>query len=98
MRLELRDGFIREQTRGITAPPCFDARMDWVEFLVAAALAQKFGETSGPLVMVAGEPVRFNYAYDFCGDCTDDYRRKMAACSRCRPTHLKQQRPSEVAA
>lgn len=71
------------------APPCFSTRMQWVEYLRSAAAAQKQdrGEP-GPLVFEAGEPVRFNYAFSFCVDCSAQHSLAMSRVGKCRPDHL----------
>lgn len=72
------------------APPCFDSRMQWVEYLKSAAAAQKQdrGEP-GPLVFEAGQPVRFNHEFAFCVDCNAPHSLQMSRAGRCHPDFLR---------
>lgn len=72
------------------APPCFGARLLWVEFLTAAAEAQTSAGQPQVLILKAGQPVRFNFAFDWCVDCTAEYRAEMLRQKRCNPNHLRE--------
>lgn len=71
------------------APPCFDTRMGWIEYLKSAAAAQKTdrGEP-GPLILEPGQPVRFNYEFPFCCDCHAQHSLRMSRAGRCHPEYL----------
>lgn len=80
------------------APPCFPTRLGWLEYLVAAAQAQKPGMREcmrggpgedGPLVFEAGKPVRLNYELNFCADCLEPYRAEQRKRGKCNPDHLR---------
>jgi hypothetical protein len=68
-------------------PPCFSARDIWVEYLKSAAEETRSNHP-GPLVFTPGEPVRFNYSFNFCADCMKSHAFEMARQDRCRPSHL----------
>jgi hypothetical protein len=88
----------REHVRWLapTAPPCFADRLLWVEFLAAAAEAQNSQGEPVVLIFKAGEPVRFNHAFDWCTDCTNEYRTEMRRQGRCNPNHLREREPKET--
>lgn len=71
-----------------TAPPCFSARDQWLEYVQAAAVEQRAGHLPGPLVLVAGEPARFNPAFDLCAECDDRYAAHMGRQGKCKPRYL----------
>lgn len=71
------------------APPCFSARLQWVEFLAAAAEEQRDDGHTGPLRFEAGKAVGINKAWNFCADCDSTYRRAMSAAKKCVPNWLK---------
>lgn len=65
------------------APPCFESVLDWVEYLKAAAEAQKGAD--GPLVLKKGEAVGINRAFNFCEDCTKPFmnlNKKRGTCKQ----------------
>lgn len=70
------------------APPCFETRMQWQEYVAAAAEHQRPGHAPGPLLFEAGKPVRFNAAFSFCTDCTEPHEAQMKRAGRCSPRHL----------
>ncbi len=70
------------------APPCFASRDQWVEYVVVAAADQRPGRAPGPLLIVAGEPVRFNPKFSFCEECDDRHEGAMKAQGRCKPKYL----------
>lgn len=70
------------------APPCFSSRGQWVEYVQAAAIEQRAGHLPGPLVLVAGEPARFNPAFDICAECDDRHAAHMATKGKCKPRFL----------
>lgn len=70
-------------------PPCFADRLTWIEFLQTAADAARGKSLNGPIDMRFGEP-RFNYALDFCVDCSVKHAHAMQERGRCRPSHLRQ--------
>lgn len=76
------------------APPCFADRLSWLEYLCDAQIAAN-GNTRGPLDLRQSEP-RFNYALDFCDDCTARFSQQMQREQRCRPDHLLQLRNDEA--
>ena len=71
-----------------TAPPCFSSRGQWVEFAQTAAIEQRAGHLPGPLLLVPGEFVRFNPAFDFCAQCNDQYAARMRQAGKCKPRYL----------
>ena len=70
------------------APPCFQARDIWVEYLKAAAESGRVDHPS-PLVQRRGEEARFNYDYNFCADCDAQHAARMARDDLCKPLHLR---------
>lgn len=73
------------------APPCFQSRSQWLEYLSAAAEAQSEKGQPAPLIFEAGKPVRFNTELQYCDDCEDMYAIKMHAQGRCKPGYLRDQ-------
>ena len=71
-----------------TAPPCFSSRDQWVEYVSAAAVEQRAGHLPGPLLLVAGEPARFNPAFDLCNECDDRHAAHMGRQGKCQPRYL----------
>jgi hypothetical protein len=80
------------------APPCFGSRDSWTEYVASAAEAQKEQHAPGPLLIQAGQPVRFNPAFDFCADCMAKHRALMSAAGRCEPQWLQAFAPLQVSA
>jgi hypothetical protein len=74
------------------APPCFDARLQWLEFLVSAAEEQRPGRQQ-VLILRAGEPARLNWNFNFCRDCELAHRAAMTDAGRCRPNWLMDMQP-----
>jgi hypothetical protein len=70
------------------APPCFDSRLHWREYLVSAAQAASEKDQPTPLIFEVGKAVRFNYAFPFCVDCDTVYRLAMLEKDRCKPDWL----------
>ncbi len=70
------------------APPCFQARDIWVEYLKSAV---EYGRRDHPTPLVGkrGEELRFNYDYNFCADCSHEHAVAMAREDRCKPLHLR---------
>lgn len=75
------------------SPPCFGARAQWVEWLVAGAAEQRPRHVAGPLLIRPGHPVAFDYRLDFCADCTASHQHAMKRAGRCDPEHLKKLAP-----
>lgn len=71
-----------------TAPPCFSSRGQWTEYVAAAAVDQRSGHLPGPLLLVAGEPARFNPAFGICTECDDRYAAHMSRQRKCKPRYL----------
>lgn len=70
------------------APPCF-SRSQWIEWLRAAAAAQK-PPRPGPLVFEAGQAVRFNTSLNFCRECGYSPHERRAMGRQCNPTYLRE--------
>lgn len=70
------------------APPCFDTRDAWTEYVRAAATAQLEDHIPGPLIVKQGAPSKWNPAFGFCHDCTDRHQGAMQAAKRCEPRYL----------
>lgn len=89
----------REHVRWLApvSPPCFADRLLWVEFLAAAAEAQASYGEQVVLIFETGKPVRFNYEFDWCVDCTSDYRVEMRRQGRCNPSHLRERAAQQEA-
>lgn len=68
------------------APPCFQTRTAWLEYLCDAQIASN-GHTRGPLDLRQGEAM-FNYDLDFCDDCTVKFAWQMQQQGKCHPKHL----------
>lgn len=68
------------------APPCFPDRLTWLEYLCDAQISAN-GNTRGPLDLRGKDP-KFNYALNFCDDCTAKFSWDMQAKGRCKPGHL----------
>ena len=71
------------------APLCFASRTEWLEWVVAASVVATDDDGCKPLVLQAGQPVRFNTDINFCADCTQQHRASMARAGRCAPDCLK---------
>ena len=72
------------------APPCFESRGHWIEWVQSAEDAHRGPPSNAkPLLFSAGEPVRFNTALCFCDDCDANHRAKMAGAGRCVPQWLR---------
>lgn len=87
----------REELRWIAppAPPCFAVRTLWIEFVAAAAEAQSSFGQPRVLNTRAGEKMAFNYKFDYCADCSVEYRAAMLAQGRCHPTWVRDRAPAE---
>jgi hypothetical protein len=81
------------------APPCFDSRTQWVEYLKAAAAAQNSAGEPQVVIVVKGKGV-FNTSFSFCADCASKHAYAMSKAGRCDPDWLKRQavKPAEVSA
>lgn len=66
------------------APPCFESRIQWHEWLRAAAEVKNTSSASTPFVIVDGKP-KFNTLVSFCDDCSQRYRSAMLKQDRCYP-------------
>lgn len=71
-------------------PPCYLNRMEWVQYLKAAAASQNDGESPKIILSAHGTP-RINYDYPYCADCTQVHSLVMSRTGRCNPDFLKQQ-------
>lgn len=71
------------------APPCFDSRGQWVEYLSSAAEAWHDEGSVGPLIFTRGQPVTFNYGFTYCADCQAKHSFEMTKRGLCKPDHLK---------
>jgi len=76
------------------APPCFADWPRWVAFLQSAAQGQNNPGAQKVLIVSADKPVRFNYNFDWCTGCIEDYRAQMKRQGRCNPNHLREHRAS----
>jgi hypothetical protein len=72
------------------APPCFSSRDQWLEYVSSAATAGRDGHLPGPLLIEAGQPVRFNPNFSFCADCDDRHAAQMGRKGQCQPKYLIQ--------
>lgn len=70
------------------APPCFQTRGQWLEYVAHAASYQRGGHAPGPLTTNAAGQVVFNRRFRFCDDCTKSHRADMEAQSLCQPAYL----------
>lgn len=74
------------------APRCFETWLGWVEWLISSEHAYSLnqgGSLTNPLVIEAGQPVRFNANIGYCDDCTMSYRSSMLKAGRCNPSSLR---------
>jgi hypothetical protein len=71
-----------------TSPPCFQDRLSWLEYLGSAAEHQRGDYHDGPLLFTKGQPVRFNFSFSFCADCTAQHSLAMFNEGRCNPAFL----------
>ena len=69
------------------APPCFNSRIEWIEWLGAALKPGAATPGTAPLISRMGN-LHFNYWVDFCSDCLPAYKAEMVSSRRCRPTAL----------
>ena len=77
------------------APPCFDSRLSWLEFVGSAAEETKGGRM-GPLDARTA-PAKFNLQWDFCSGCLAKHALAMLDEGRCVPDHLRRVcAPAEV--
>lgn len=76
------------------APPCFSSRGQWLEYVAAAAEAQKQrprSDQSGPLAPhEAGLQPAFNLRWNFCGDCSEAHSMRQKKAGSCLPDWLDQ--------
>ena len=72
------------------APPCFSSRSLWLSFVHSAAEVQRV-DKRGPILLVAGQPPRFDMRFDFCVDCCYSAQdlRQLRALNLCRPDWLR---------
>jgi len=71
------------------APPCFSSRGQWLEYVRSAAIEQRAGHLSGPLlVSPSNKPTVFNPAFVFCADCTAQHSLHMHRAGKCQPKYL----------
>lgn len=79
------------------APPCFASRCSWLAYVRGAAAAQVPGKNArGPILLVAGEPARFDPALNFCRDCVPAHRQAMQARHTCNPRWLREQETADA--
>lgn len=72
------------------APPCFDSRSAWVEYVRSAAESQVPGKNArGPIWIKPGGPAEFDTRLNYCADCSSEYRAAMLAVGRCNPAALR---------
>lgn len=78
-------------------PPCFADREQWVEYLCAVrADEKKRSLPASAAFRVVGGRLAFNLGFNFCDDCTSEFRRKMRDAGRCDPTVILRQAPPEL--
>lgn len=70
------------------APPCFASRSLWLSYLQSAAEYARGEHRPGPIVLEAGKPPRFNFAYDVCEDCNAQHSFAMDRQGLCNPKYL----------
>jgi hypothetical protein len=71
------------------APPCFSSQKSWLDFVAAAAVAQRGEHEPGPLLEEQGKPVQFDPAWSFCVDCPVSWRSRMLKADRCDPEAVR---------
>jgi hypothetical protein len=72
------------------APPCFASRHAWRQYLLGAAAAQVPGKNArGPILLVPGQPARFDHRVNFCHDCEPAHRLAMQRKQSCHPRWLR---------
>jgi hypothetical protein len=83
------------------APPCFDERGIWIEYLISAidVQAARSGAARGPLLISPGGQIRYDRLdpdWSFCGDCefSSAQRAHMRAIGTCRPKWWAQRVPA----
>lgn len=84
-----REDLVRELAP--LAPPCFESRSQWLEWLIAGAEAQRQDKgTEGPLILQPGLPVRFNHSVSYCEDCDkkSGFADRQMALGKCRPDYV----------
>ena len=83
-----------------TAPPCFQSRAQWIEWLWSASDRPEVG--LNPLVKIHGDgkPARlaFNYKVSYCTDCGSRFKAGMQAAGMCKPSFVRDQAPARVQA
>lgn len=82
MTLSAAQKVIRMVAAAPTAPPCFESRDSWLEYLSAAEAAHKEKERplQGPLILG-----QFNPAFNFCEDCHSGYAATKGRLNLCHP-------------
>lgn len=73
------------------APPCFETRLQWLEYLRACCEAQALGCLGAglaPLLFQPGAAPTFNRHMSFCDDCGQPFAGSMKAQGRCHPDWL----------
>ena len=74
------------------APPCWESRDSWREYVVAVSEAQSEKGQPAAIIFVNGKP-RFNMELDFCADCTPLYAVARRSQGRCKPYALADRKP-----
>jgi hypothetical protein len=77
------------------APPCYETRMQWLEYLASAAESQRttrlFADPGARvLVMEEGAAPRINPEFQFCRDCSAQHSDRMLRAGKCQPDHLRE--------
>ncbi|HET6789009.1 MAG TPA: hypothetical protein VFH49_13675 [Aquabacterium sp.] len=90
MTLSTAQKVIRMVAAAPPAPPCFESRDSWLEYLRAAEAAHKERERplQGPFIQD-----QFNLAFNFCEDCNSGYAATKGRLNLCHPDWLIKQLP-----
>ena len=74
------------------APPCFETRLLWLEYLNSAAESQKqtrlFKDNTSVVILIENGHARINPQFKFCRDCSAQHSFAMHNAGRCNPRHL----------
>jgi len=77
------------------APPCFESRDQWVSYLTQAVIDSKVSSVNeSPLLPIKEEPgFAFRRDFNYCADCTFEYRNQMRQQGACHPDFIRKAAP-----
>lgn len=84
------------------APPCFETRLAWLEYLYSASESHKqtrlFKDGKSVVILIENGHARINPQFAYCRDCDAQHSLAMSRAGRCNPKHLIEDTESQHAA